>query len=475
MAVDAIELLTIAEVAELLRARKLSPVELAQQHLKRIAALNETTKAFLHVTADTALTQARQSQQEIASGTYRGPLHGVPISLKDLYYTKDIRTTAGSRVLADFVPTFDATVWAQLRRAGAVLLGKTNMYEFARGATATKGNSLMPAARNPWDLTRIPGGSSDGSAVAVSCGMGLASMGSDTAGSVRIPAALCGLVGIRPTQGLVSRYGVVPLSHTFDECGPLTRTAKDCALMLEAIAGYDAADDMSVPHQTSRYSADLARDVCGLRMGVPRDFFFQDLHPEVERAVQHAITLLENMGVVAVEVSIPSAKSGGQASKTLVLHEAAAFHQKWLRERPQDYSEPIRRSLQEATLLTADEIREATQIRASITSEFAAALHACDFVISPTVPVPAPKFADIETEGHRSTNRSESLDAVAKITRPTSLTGLPCLSVPCGFTHEALPVAFQLVGRPFEESLLFALAHQYQGATDWHRRRSHPD
>jgi aspartyl-tRNA(Asn)/glutamyl-tRNA(Gln) amidotransferase subunit A len=471
---------TIVEAGQLIRRKVLTPVELVSSHLQRAETLNPKLNAFLLLTADEALSQAREAEEEIVAGGYRGPLHGVPVSLKDLYYTKGIRTTAGSRILEHFVPTYDATAWARLRHAGAVLLGKTNMYEFARGASATKGNAFVGAARNPWDSSRIPGGSSDGSAVAVVTRMGLASLGSDTAGSVRVPSALCGVVGLRPTRGLISRYGVVPLSATLDTCGPMTRTAEDLAIVLNAIAGRDAKDPVTVKTSRPDYVRALKADVQGLRMGIPREHFFENLHPAVDAAVRKVIAVLHQLGAEPVDVSVPAARDGPYASKMIFLSEGAAFHAEWLRERPSEYSEPVRRSLQEASFITQQEVQDARRISSRIADEFHRALEACDFVITPTVAVPAPTFAEMDAAGRdaagngeaidAAASKSEAIDAITRMTRPVSLIGLPCLSVPCGFTVDGLPLAFQIVGRAFHESTLLAVAHAYQTATDWHRR-----
>jgi aspartyl-tRNA(Asn)/glutamyl-tRNA(Gln) amidotransferase subunit A len=325
---DALHFLSIREVGERLKRRELSPVELTTATLERAEQLDGSLNAFITVTRDEALAQARLAEQALDAGHYLGPLHGIPISLKDLYQTVGIKTTGGSKILADWVPTTDSTVTRRLREAGAVLIGKNNLHEFAFGATNE--NPHHGPARNPWNRERITGGSSGGSAAAVAAGIGYASMGSDTGGSIRLPAALCGTVGVKPTYGLVSRAGVLPLSWSLDHCGPLTRTVEDAAIVLNAIVGHDYADPSSAGRVTPDLTTVLDGRVQGLRAGLLTDYLGENVEPDVLAAVRMAVRDLERLGVQVEEVAVPEVEHGGGASLAILDSEAAAVHERWL-------------------------------------------------------------------------------------------------------------------------------------------------
>lgn len=460
--------LPLAALARALQQRALSPLEVTRLYLDRIARHAPDLRAFITVTAEEALAAAAAAEQEIATGHYRGPLHGVPIAIKDLFWTAGVRTTAGSRILADFVPSEDATAVERLRAAGAVLLGKTNLEEFAFGATTI--NPHYGACRNPWDRERIAGGSSGGSAAAVAAGLCTAALGSDTGGSIRQPAALCGLVGLKPTYGRVSRYGAVPLSWAQDHVGPLTRTVRDAALFLQVLAGPDDRDPACTSAPVPDYTATLDAGVRGLCVGVPREFFFERLAPEVERAVRAAAEVLAGLGARVEPLPFPHWPATVAAGATILFAEAAAYHAEWIRTRPQDYGAAVRTRVRVGTTLLALDYLQAQRARAVLVREARALFLRCDVLLTPTVPLPAPRQdADLITwpDGSHEDIRGATL----RFTRPFNLLGFPAISVPCGFTPDGLPIGLQLVGRPFDEPTVLRVAAAYEAATAWARRR----
>ncbi len=454
--------LSLARAGEMIRRRELSPLELTEACLERIDRVDAALNAFITVTRKEALEEARRAAQEIARGRYRGPLHGVPVALKDMFATKGVRTTAGSRIMADRVPGEDAEATARLRAAGAVVLGKLNLHEFAFGATGV--NPHYGPARNPWDTSRIAGGSSSGSAVAVASGECFAALGTDTGGSVRIPAALCGIVGFKPTYGRVSRWGVVPLSSSLDHVGPLTRTVEDAAIVLAAIAGRDPKDDSSLDEPVPDYRRELRRDrgLDGTRVGLPRRPFFEDADGEVLAAVQEALRVLAELGAEVEEVSLPHISEMPAAARDIMLPEAFAYHQAWLEERPQDYGDDVRQRLEMGRASSAASYEQAQRLRERIVQEWRTGLfRKIDILATPTTAIPAPP---IEASDLRTTM------ALVRLTNPFNVAGLPAVSVPCGFTRAGLPVGLQLVGRWFEEGAVLRVARAYEQATRWHRR-----
>jgi aspartyl-tRNA(Asn)/glutamyl-tRNA(Gln) amidotransferase subunit A len=446
--------LTIREAGHLLKDRQLSPVELTRAFLNRIAQLDGQLQSYITVLSDRALSEARTAEAEILRGEYRGPLHGIPIALKDLYDTQGICTTASSRVMATRVPSEDATTTARLAAAGCILLGKLAMHEFALGGPdPTCG---FPLARNPWNLDHIPGGSSSGSGAAVATGLCMGSLGSCTGGSIRGPAAYCSIVGLKPTYGRVSRYGVVPLSWTLDHCGPMTWTVEDTALMLQAIAGHDPKDPTSSRAPVPDYAAALIEDVKGLTIGVPRHFFFAD-DPMIDRdnlsVVDTALKTLQELGARVVEVTIPSLKYAGAAQPVIMLSEAFAYHAPKLRSKPEEFGDMVRARFRMGALFTAGEYVQAQRVRNVIKREFANALQQVDLIASPTMSNPPPAFATVDV---MTTAR------VPSFTGPYNLTGMPAISVPCGFTAKGLPVGLQLAGKPFDEATVLQAAYTFQ-------------
>jgi aspartyl-tRNA(Asn)/glutamyl-tRNA(Gln) amidotransferase subunit A len=470
MNLEALRFAPIAELAPLLARKKVSPVELTRAMLDRIARLNPQLNAFLTVTADQALDQARRAEKELHQGRVRGPLHGIPIALKDNIWTRGVRTTAGSKFLADFVPMEDATVVKKLWRAGAILLGKTNLHEFAYGVT--NNNAHYGPARNPWDPSRIPGGSSGGSGAALAAGLCYGSLGSDTGGSIRIPAALCGVVGLKPTFGRVSCHGVVPLARSFDVVGPLARTVTDVSLLLTAIAGADPLDLSSVRARVPDYLAALRGRKTKFRLGWPREYFWEKLDPEVRALTEKAARSYERLGGTIVEVSLPRINDSVEPSTHIALAEARQYHesQGWFPARAAEYSEEVRKRLEMGADVRATDYINAIEKMKIVRADFDAALSKVDALVAPTVPFAAPRIDQktVLLDGVEEPVRG----ALVGLNRPANFTGLPAISVPCGFTKAGLPVGLQLIGRAFDEASLLRLAYLYEQSHDWSQR--HP-
>jgi aspartyl-tRNA(Asn)/glutamyl-tRNA(Gln) amidotransferase subunit A len=454
---------SIEEVARLYHKRKLSPVELTKLMLARIVQLNPKLNAYITVTAELALAQAKKAEAELFAprgrkGHHdRGPLHGIPISLKDNIYTKDIRTTAGSKILKDFVPRHDAVVWAKLQEAGAILLGKTNLHEFAYGVTTN--NPHYGPTRNPWDLARIPGGSSGGSAAALSAGLCYGSIGTDTGGSIRIPAALCGVVGVKPGVGRVSVEGVVPLSPHLDVVGPLARTVADAAFLLDPIFLRSKKEPgLSLPQKSS--TPPLRK----LRFGLPKDFFFDVISDDVYMAFQEAVRGLQKLGAMVKDVTIPLLSETEEAGNHIAWAEATHYHQHagWFPYRAADYSEDVRTRLEIGAKLPATAYLQAMQLRDSFIGHFHEAMAKAniDALVVPTTPVPAPLIGE-ETTAVCGTNHP-TRGLLLHNNRPANLGGLPAISIPCGFTPDGLPIGLQLIGSVTDETLLLRIAHAFE-------------
>ncbi len=458
MSAPALPVATLAEASRLLQRRQLSPLELTETCLRRIEALEPALNSFITVTAEMALAEARRAQEELAAGKSRGPLHGVPVAVKDLFFTAGVRTTAGSRVLADFVPQEDATAVARLRRAGAIVLGKLNMHEFAFGTTSV--NPHYGPVRNPWDTGRVAGGSSGGSASAVAAGECLAALGTDTGGSVRIPAALCGITGLKPTYGRVSVHGAVPLAWSLDHVGPMCRTAEDCALVLAAIAGHDDRDRTTADVPVPDYPSLLDGGARGLRIGVPREHFFEQVDEEVAGAVSAALEVLAELGAEIEEVSLPYGEMAPLLAASIMLPEALAYHLPWLRERPGDYGPDTLQRLGAAALYPAALYVQAQRQRQVLVESWREVWQRVDLVATPTTPVVAPTVEEAARWAlvlNRNTNAF-------------NVSGQPAISLPCGFSSHGLPIGLQLVGRWWDEATVLRTAHAYQQATDWHLR-----
>jgi aspartyl-tRNA(Asn)/glutamyl-tRNA(Gln) amidotransferase subunit A len=459
----------MADLGRMIATKQISPVEVVRAHLDRIAVHDATLRAFITVCAEAALESARAAEAALMAGHVLGPLHGVPWAPKDLYSTKGVRTTGGSKILADSVPGEDSTVVARLTRAGAILLGKLNMHEFAYGPEGLNGH--YGDTRNPWgtDAHRIAGGSSSGSGAAVAAGLAPGSLGSDTGGSIRIPASLCGITGLKPTYGRVSRAGVLPLAWSMDHVGPMTRSARDCALMLGVIAGYDPADPTTSVLPVPDYGAALTGDVKGLRVGLLRAHFTGAAAADVRAAVETSAKQLEQAGAVVDEVDLTQVVHVGTASAAIVASEALAYHAAWMRSRPQDYQPDVRERLRMGAFVTGAHYVRAQQIRALVTREVDEALARRDVLLAPATPLVAPVLGERETT--LGDGPADVRTALLRCTRPFNFSGHPACAAPCGFTAGGLPVGLQIVGRPFDEATVLRVVDAYQRITDWHTRR----
>jgi aspartyl-tRNA(Asn)/glutamyl-tRNA(Gln) amidotransferase subunit A len=459
--------LSIAEAGEQIQRRALSPVELTRAYLDRIEARNPELRCYLTVLAEQALAAASAAERDIASGHYRGPLHGIPVALKDLVMTRGIRTTCGSRILKDWVPDSDATVVVRLAAAGAILLGKLNMHEFAYGPTGV--NPHYGTAANPWGKDRMPGGSSSGSGVGVAVGLCAGALGTDTGGSIRIPASLCGIVGLKQTYGLISRAGVVPLAWSLDHIGPMTRTVTDAALMLQALAGRDPADPSTAALPVPDYRRDLERDPRGLRVGVVRDVFFERLDPEVRTTVEAAAQALAGLGVRVEEVRLPRIRHAGPATFAIITAESMAYHEPYLKTRASEYGVDVRARLLNGQFVLATQYLKAQRARHVLRADVDGVLRGVDALLTPTTPIPAPRTDEREATVEGATDDVRAW--LTRCTRPFNLTGHPALSVPCGLTASGLPVGLQLVGRHFEEATLLRLGRAYERVSPLRDRR----
>lgn len=462
-----LENLSAIQLGAAIGAGTCSSTEAIEACLTRIDRDNGKVNAFVTVVADKALEGARAADSEIASTGQRGPLHGVPIAHKDLYYTKGVRTTAGSKVRADFVPDYDSTVVARLHAAGMVMLGKLNTHEFAYGPT--NDTSLFGACHNPWDLERVSGGSSGGSGAAVGIRMIPAATGSDTGGSIRMPAACCGVSGLKPTYGRVSRHGIFPLCWTMDHPGPLARSVEDCAVILQAIAGHDDNDTASATLPVPDYRAGLGAGVSGLRIGVPNRYFYDQSDAEVDTLVRAALSEYERMGARLVDIDIAHIEHAAGAAMAIYLAEATAYHEDQISNDPTLYSEQVRTFLELGNQVLAKDYLHAQRYRTLLGHTIADLFDDIDILATPTLPIVAPLIgqAEVEIRG----DEDSVFGALLRNTEPFDLTGLPALVLPCGFSSDGLPVSLQLVSAAFDESRILAAGHAFQRETDWHTRQ----
>jgi len=459
--------LTLSEAASLVKSGEVSPVELVDASLERIEAVNDTLAAFISVFSKEARQVAKAAEMMALAGHDLGPLHGIPIALKDNIAVRGLRTTAGSKVLANWIPDHDATVAMRLRQAGAILVGKLNMHEFAWGGTSD--NPHYGTVRNPWNTERFPAGSSGGSGASVAARACYGAIGTDTGGSIRLPAAINGIVGIRPTYGRVSNHGIIPLAWSMDTAGPMTRTVEDCALMFGTLAGHDPKDPTSARVPVPDYSADLRSGVAGLRIGVVPGYFFHHLQPPVLTAVTQAIDTLVAQGAQVTEVDIKHIHGNISAQLTIESAEPSTYHQRWLRERPDDYGEDVRGLLEIGEMLLATHYLQAQRYRSLLRSEFMNAFRRVDVFICPTLPFTATRIGEMKVVIENGVEE-DMLSAIMQFTGVPSLTGLPALNVPCGFDPDGMPIGMQIIGRPFDESTLFRAGAAFQEATDFHRR-----
>jgi aspartyl-tRNA(Asn)/glutamyl-tRNA(Gln) amidotransferase subunit A len=453
-------LTSIVETSEQLRKRALSPVELTKNCLAQIEKLNPTLNAFITVTGESALAQAQAAEAEILRGNWRGPLHGIPLAMKDLIDTAGIRTTAASALFKDRMPAEDAEIVRRLKDAGAVLLGKQNLHECAYGGSSMI--SYYGEVHNPWDPARIAGGSSGGSAASVAAGLGYGAIGTDTAGSVREPAALCGIVGLKPTYGRVSVRGVIPLSLSLDHVGPIARTVSDAAVMLKVIAGYDSEDAHSVNKPVPDYLASIREGWKPARIGVPRKFFYEDLDPEVAAAVNRALGTLRALAsdLVEIEIEVPT-------DRTVQTEEAYAYHAEFVSRSRELYQPETLRRIRKGEGITSVEFERRREELQQIRSEIRKVFAEVDVLVTPTTPVIAPAIDELKQNPDLLRPRELLL---LRNTRPVNVWGLPAISVPCGFTTAGLPIGLQIIGPLWREDRVLQLAYAYEQAADWHRR-----
>ena len=452
--------LTLAEAADLIAARKLSPVELTEAHLSRIEALDPKLTAFITVTPELALRQAREAERAIGRGEYRGPLHGAPLALKDLFDTQGVRTTAGGKFFAERLPEADSIVWQRLSAAGAILLGKLNMHEWALGVTTI--NPHYGTCKNPWALDRITGGSSGGSGAALAAQLCLGSMGSDTGGSIRIPSSLCGTVGLKPTYGRVSVRGVIPLSWNLDHTGPMGRRVRDVALLLQAVAGYDPDDAFSVNAPTDDYGAALEGGVRGWRVALATGSHFADADAEVLSAVREAARAFEQLGATVVETEFPGGQEAWAANGIMTPADAAAYHRERLQTRPEGFGADLLKRLQRGASFSSTEYALARHTQSRLRRQFEKFFDGFDLLLTPTTPIPAPVAEGL--------NSVETAPVLTRFVAPFNLTGLPALSLPCGFTESGLPIGLQIVSHPWAEARVLRAGYAFEQATEWRRR-----
>jgi aspartyl-tRNA(Asn)/glutamyl-tRNA(Gln) amidotransferase subunit A len=460
---DELAFLSIEQAARLLRRKEISPLELVDLSLARIARFNPLLNSFLTVVARRARRQARLAERAIRRSGPRGPLHGIPLSLKDNIWTRGIRTTAGSKILADFIPNRDSDVADALARAGAILLGKTNMHEFAYGITSE--NPHFGPSRNPWARDRMTGGSSGGSAAAVAVGMGFASVGTDTGGSIRIPSALCGIVGLKPTFGLVSMAGVVPLSESLDHAGPLARSVTDVCIMLEAIAEHPKAG------KRPDYRKLRKNRPRRFRLGWPEQYFFESMDDEVRSAIEAAAECFESLGARIEKVSLPRLADSVEAGTTIGLAEATRCHESlgYFPARAAEYGEDVRNRLELGEQVRAVDYLRAQTVKRQAEASFNGAFRRVDAVLAPASPIPAPRLGESEVNIAGRTQAIRS--ALVGVSRPANVTGHPAISIPCGSTRTGLPVGLQLIGPRWGEARLLAIALAYEEATEWRKKR----
>jgi aspartyl-tRNA(Asn)/glutamyl-tRNA(Gln) amidotransferase subunit A len=452
--------LTITEAADLIAARRLSPVELTQAHLERmdkLAGLN----CYITTLADAALQTAREAEAAIQRGEYRGVLHGIPVALKDLYETGGVRTTAGSKFLRDYVPAQDSTAAAKLSAAGTILLGKLNMHEWAFGPLNT--NPHYGACRNPWDTTRIPGGSSGGSGAALAAGLCMGSLGSDTRGSIRIPAALCGVVGLKPTYGRVSLRGVLPLSWSLDHAGPMARRVRDVAVLLQAIAGYDPQDALSVDMPVDDYLRDIDGGVNGWKIALAVEGF-DDAEPEILRALEQAVNVFQGLGAQVTRVNLADLLVSRQSSGVIAGSDAAAFHQERIEKQPEDFGADVLSRLKKGTALSGVEYANARLAQATIRHRLTRLFDDYEVLLAPTLPIGATRIDDED-------GLENARQPLTYYNAPFNMAGIPALALPCGFTSSGMPIGLQIAGRLWAEGQVLRAGSSYERATDWHLRQ----
>ncbi|MGE5253370.1 MAG: amidase [Planctomycetaceae bacterium] len=458
---------TLHSLSKALRKKEISPVEITRAYLQRIETFDRKINSFITVLPRQALKAARSAEKELLKGRSLGPLHGIPFAAKDLFFTRGIRTTCGSKILKDFVPPYNATVIERLQAAGAILLGKLNMHEFAYGTTST--NPHFGSVRNPWDRERVTGGSSGGSAAALASAFVPLTLGTDTGGSIRIPSALCGTAGLKPTFGRVSKHGVYPLCWTMDHPGPMTRCVADLALAMNVMAGFDPLDPSTTPVAVPDYTRGLSDDLKGIRIGVPETYYFERLNPGVRTAVQRAVQVLKGLGAAVKKISIPLLPEASIAAFIILLAEGAATLEKWHRTRARDLGDDVRSRLNLGAAITAAQYLKAQAVRRKIRETFSRTLQTENVILTPQLPITAPKIGQGSVSWGKETEPVPS--ALTRFTRIYNLAGIPSLSIPCGFSAAGLPIGLQIAGRPFDERTVLRVGSAYERTTPWKDRR----
>jgi aspartyl-tRNA(Asn)/glutamyl-tRNA(Gln) amidotransferase subunit A len=452
--------LTLREVAANIRNGKTSPVEITRLLLEQIRRTDEKLKAYVTVCEQSALRLAEAVEVQIKAGHDLGVLHGLPISVKDLFETEGVRTTCGSKLMQDYVPKTDCTVVKRLKSMGAILLGKTNTHEFALGG-------ITPPTRNPWSLKHIPGGSSGGSAASIAVCSALAATGSDTGGSIRIPASFCGVVGLKPTYGRVSRAGIFPESWSLDHAGPITRRVEDAAVLLNVMAGRDELDPTSSDRPVPDYLESLNEEISGVRVGLPRNYFYETCDREVEAAVRESISVLEELGCKTVEFEFPRVQEIMAAYTTLDSCEASAYHQRSIADRAGDFQPDVRLLLEQGLFIPATYYIQALRVRGAIFRDITALFKEFDVIVTPSEPIVAP---EVGQQSVRFDDGEETVDnAIVRYLAPFNLTGLPALSIPCGMSRNGLPIGMQIIGNAFDETTVLRVGNAYERVTDWHK------
>jgi aspartyl-tRNA(Asn)/glutamyl-tRNA(Gln) amidotransferase subunit A len=453
--------LTLVEARRLIELRQLSPLELAEAYLARIERINPKLNCYLRLTGELARKQAREAEKALRHATRRKSLLGIPIALKDLYETQGIETTAGSSFLRNYIPQKDARTVERLRQAGAILLGKLNLHEIALGVTNV--NPHYGTCRNPWDRERISGGSSGGSAAALAARLCAGSLGTDSGGSIRIPASLCGIVGLKPTYGRVSLQGVLPLSWNTDHAGPMARCVEDAAILLQVVAGYDPRDPSSVRKPVGDYLTQLKEGVRGWRIGLAADELLGRTDPEIEQAIQAAAQAFRALGAKVETQAFPGLRDAGQANLLMVTSDAAAYHRENLLNHPEGFGEDVFRRLRSGAEVTSTDYSLARRNQALLRRQFERFFEQYDLLILPTTPVPAPPILGPDAV--------EQARLLTRFTAPFNLTGLPAISIPAGFTEGGLPIGLQIVARPWNEARLLQGAYAYEQAHAWKARK----
>ncbi len=459
--------LNLFRLSQLIQKKEISPVEVVEAYLSRIDSLNPQLNSFITLLPEQARESAKQAEKEILSGRYLGPLHGIPFGLKDLYYVKGIRTTSGCKIYEDFIPDDDSTIARRLKKSGAILIGKLNMHPLAYGPTGE--NEEYGHMHNPWNIGLIAGGSSGGNGSAVASGQCPFAMGSDTGGSIRIPAALCGIVGFKPTYGRLSRYGMTALAWSQDHPGPMTRTVEDCALLMKEISGYDPKDPTSLNLSVPDYPKALTGQIEGLRLGVVKEFFEVPIAPEVKNSFWKAIDQLVELGAIISEISWPLYPHGTAIASLIQMAEASAYHQELIKKHGSKIYPPVRLRLEAGVFISAIDYIQAQRARTLFYYQSLELFKNLDLLVTPTLPVTA--FPIGTTSLLVDNQKVNVVSLLTQYTRPFNLNGFPAITVPCGFSEEQLPIGLQFVGRPLDEETVLRAAHAYEQATPWHLRR----